>query len=204
MFGLTGGRICRHDAATWFRVENRRPGGATGRAAAAAKERACHGIRLHRQDTRRRSEQRHLTVDEHDDAWYRKYMGGAAMAMDYILREVPAEGRSARAGERAGLRRRPVDRHCHLRAEPDERQLQEPPLWVDRRCSGGRILPGRTEDGRVRRHRHQREVRQKPGLPLDQGWPVRAARRFRLLGHGDRAVRRHDHGASWATRGCRR
>ena len=30
-----------------------------------------------------------LTVDEHDDAWYRKYMGGAAAAMDYILREVP-------------------------------------------------------------------------------------------------------------------
>jgi aldehyde:ferredoxin oxidoreductase len=30
-----------------------------------------------------------LSVDEHDDAWYRKYMGGAAMAMDYILREVP-------------------------------------------------------------------------------------------------------------------
>src|SRR5262245_27358432 len=32
-----------------------------------------------------------VTVDEHDDAWYRKYMGGAAMAMDYILREVPAK-----------------------------------------------------------------------------------------------------------------
>src|SRR5687767_15849934 len=30
-----------------------------------------------------------VTVDEHDDAWYRKYMGGAALAMDYILREVP-------------------------------------------------------------------------------------------------------------------
>jgi len=23
-----------------------------------------------------------LSVDEHDDAWYRKYMGGAALAMD--------------------------------------------------------------------------------------------------------------------------
>ncbi len=30
-----------------------------------------------------------VTVDEHDDAWYRKYMGGAAMAMDYVLRGVP-------------------------------------------------------------------------------------------------------------------
>jgi aldehyde:ferredoxin oxidoreductase len=30
-----------------------------------------------------------LSVDQHDDAWYRKYMGGAALAMDYILREVP-------------------------------------------------------------------------------------------------------------------
>ena len=27
-------------------------------------------------------------VDQHDDAWYRKYMGGAALAMDCILREV--------------------------------------------------------------------------------------------------------------------
>lgn len=31
-----------------------------------------------------------LSVDEHDDAWYRRYMGGAALAMDYILRGVPA------------------------------------------------------------------------------------------------------------------
>src|SRR4051794_10047237 len=31
-----------------------------------------------------------VTVDEHDDAWYRTYMGGAALAMDYILREVRA------------------------------------------------------------------------------------------------------------------
>ena len=30
-----------------------------------------------------------VTVDEHDDAWYRKYMGGAAMSMAYILRFVP-------------------------------------------------------------------------------------------------------------------
>jgi aldehyde:ferredoxin oxidoreductase len=30
-----------------------------------------------------------VTVDEHDAAWYRKYMGGAALAMDYILRDVP-------------------------------------------------------------------------------------------------------------------
>ncbi len=30
-----------------------------------------------------------VTVDEHDDAWYRKYMGGAAMAKDYILGGVP-------------------------------------------------------------------------------------------------------------------
>ncbi len=30
-----------------------------------------------------------ITVDEHDDAWYRKYMGGAGLAMDYILRGVP-------------------------------------------------------------------------------------------------------------------
>ena len=30
-----------------------------------------------------------VTVDEHDDAWYRKYMGGAEMAMDYILRGAP-------------------------------------------------------------------------------------------------------------------
>jgi len=30
-----------------------------------------------------------LTVDQHDDDWYRKYMGGAAMAMDYILRDCP-------------------------------------------------------------------------------------------------------------------
>ena len=33
---------------------------------------------------------RELTVDEHDDAYYRKYLGGAAMAMDYILRDCPA------------------------------------------------------------------------------------------------------------------
>ena len=32
-----------------------------------------------------------VTVDEHDDAWYRKYMGGATMAMDYILRGVPPQ-----------------------------------------------------------------------------------------------------------------
>ncbi len=31
-----------------------------------------------------------LTVDEHDDAYYRKYVGGAALAMDYILRDCPA------------------------------------------------------------------------------------------------------------------
>ena len=30
-----------------------------------------------------------LSVDEHDDAWYRARMGGAAVAMDYILREMP-------------------------------------------------------------------------------------------------------------------
>ena len=30
-----------------------------------------------------------LTVDEHDDGWYRARMGGAAVAMDYILREMP-------------------------------------------------------------------------------------------------------------------
>ena len=30
-----------------------------------------------------------ITVDEHDDAWYCTYMGGAAIAMDYILRGVP-------------------------------------------------------------------------------------------------------------------
>ena len=31
-----------------------------------------------------------VTVDRHDDAYYRRYMGGAALAMDYILRECPA------------------------------------------------------------------------------------------------------------------
>lgn len=31
-----------------------------------------------------------ISVDHHDDDWYRKYMGGAAMAMDYILRDMPA------------------------------------------------------------------------------------------------------------------
>jgi len=35
-----------------------------------------------------------LSVDEHDDAWYRKYMGGVALAMDYILREVPPKADS--------------------------------------------------------------------------------------------------------------
>src|SRR5262245_50613944 len=32
-----------------------------------------------------------VTVDEHDDVWYRTYMGGAAIAMDYILRDVPPQ-----------------------------------------------------------------------------------------------------------------
>ena len=31
-----------------------------------------------------------LTVDQHDDAWYRTFMGGAAAGMEYILRGVPA------------------------------------------------------------------------------------------------------------------
>jgi aldehyde:ferredoxin oxidoreductase len=31
-----------------------------------------------------------VTIDRHDDAYYRKFMGGAALAMDYILRDVPA------------------------------------------------------------------------------------------------------------------
>src|SRR5215204_6339500 len=31
-----------------------------------------------------------VRIDRHDDAYYRKYMGGAALAMDYILRDVPA------------------------------------------------------------------------------------------------------------------
>lgn len=30
-----------------------------------------------------------LSVDEHDEAYYRKYLGGAALATEYILREVP-------------------------------------------------------------------------------------------------------------------
>jgi aldehyde:ferredoxin oxidoreductase len=30
-----------------------------------------------------------ITVDRHDDAWYRRYMGGAAVAMEYILRLMP-------------------------------------------------------------------------------------------------------------------
>ena len=99
-----------------------------------------------------------VTVDEHDDAWYRKYMGGAALAMDYILRERATKGRSARAGKRPRLRRRPPDRHRHLRPEPHERQLQEPPVRPDRRCPGRRVLPRRAEDGRLRRRRHQGEV----------------------------------------------
>ena len=33
-----------------------------------------------------------VAVDEHDDAWYRKYMSGAAMARDYISRGVPPQG----------------------------------------------------------------------------------------------------------------
>src|SRR5215217_6036627 len=32
-----------------------------------------------------------VTIDRHDDALYRRYMGGAALAMDYILREVPTK-----------------------------------------------------------------------------------------------------------------
>lgn len=31
-----------------------------------------------------------VKIDQPDEAYYRKYMGGAALAMDYILREVPA------------------------------------------------------------------------------------------------------------------
>ena len=30
-----------------------------------------------------------VRIDRHDDAWYRRSMGGAALAMDYILRDVP-------------------------------------------------------------------------------------------------------------------
>ena len=135
-----------------------------------------------------------VTVDEHDDACYRKYMGGAALAMDYILREVPPKADPLGPDNVLVFAVGPLTGTADLRAEPDERQRQEPAHRRDRRCPGGRLLPGRAEDRRVRRRRGQGQVAARPVYLWIKDGEDELRDASPVLGHGHRRVRGHDQG----------
>ena len=64
---------------------------------------------------------RQLSVEEPEEAFYRKYMGGSALAMYYLLRDMPPGVDSLGPDNDV---RQPADRRADLRAEPDDCSCQ--------------------------------------------------------------------------------
>ncbi len=103
-----------------------------------------------------------VEIETPPESFYRKYFGGSAMGMYYILKQTQPGHRPARARERPDHVGQPADRGADLRAEPHVRQR---PLAARRRHRGRavrRLLPGRDALRRLRRpgdHRARRPRR---------------------------------------------
>ena len=92
--------------------------------------------------------------------FYRKYMGGSAMGMYYILRDMPA-GADALAPENVlTLMTERDHRRADLGPEPPERQRQVPGQRGDRRFTVRRLFPGGAEVCRFRWHCGEGQSRQ--------------------------------------------
>ncbi len=83
-----------------------------------------------------------LTVEQPPESFYRKYMGGSAMGMFYILRDMQSGDGCPGSRERSDLDDQRDDRDAHLRAEPVERQRQVPGQWGYRQFPVRRFLSG--------------------------------------------------------------
>ena len=92
-------------------------------------------------------------IEEASEAFYRKYLGGSAMGMYYILREMPKGADplgqdnvlTLMAGVTTGA---PISGQSRLNANAKS------PISLDRRLAKRRILPRRVEIRGLRRYRH--------------------------------------------------
>ena len=87
-----------------------------------------------------------VTVDGTTTPTTARYMGGAALAMDYILRECPAHAdplgpENVLVFAVGPLTGTPISGQSRMSVN-----CQEPAHRRDRRCPGGRVLPRRAED----------------------------------------------------------
>ena len=137
-----------------------------------------------------------LTVEHPPESFYRKYLGGSAMGLHYILEGLKPGADALGPDNIFTLMLSPHHRRRHLRPEPRHGQRQVAAGGRHRRQPDGRLLPGRDEVRRLRRrggHRPRREAR----------LPVAARRRGRRSAHGRAARRRRTCGATpprkWTT-----
>ncbi len=82
-----------------------------------------------------------LTVEEPEEAFYRKYLGGSAMGMHYILRDMPKGRRSTWPRKCIDADGRRDDRRADLGSEPLECQCQVADQRRDWRLAKRRIFP---------------------------------------------------------------
>ena len=94
-----------------------------------------------------------LTIETPPESFYRTYLGGSAMGLYYILQEHQAGRRPARPGQRPDPDGQRADRRADLRPEPHDRQRPVAAGGRHRRQPVRRLLPGRDELRRLRRHR---------------------------------------------------
>ena len=123
------------------------------------------------------------TVETFDEAFYRRYPGGKALAAYHLLREMPAGADPLGPENVADPRDRPPHRGARLHGHALQRDR---PFAADRRLrrvGGRRLLGPRAQDGRARRdHPHRPLAR--AGLALGEGRRRRDPRRSRPLGPG--------------------
>jgi hypothetical protein len=103
-----------------------------------------------------------LEIETPPEMFYRKYMGGSAMGMVYILREMP-KGTDPLSPDNVMTVMLGVTTGASISGQS--------PLAFDRRYrrfAGGRLLPGRDEVRRFRRDRHQGEISETCLPHLDQ------------------------------------
>ncbi len=110
-----------------------------------------------------------LEVEEPPEAFYRKYMGGSAMGMYYILRDTPA-GVDPLAPENVLTLMTSVTTGAPISGQSRmNANAKSPVSGAIGDSQGRRLLPGRAEVRRVRRHRGQGPIAQ-AGLPDHPGW----------------------------------
>ncbi len=124
-----------------------------------------------------------IQIDEHDEAWYRTYMGGTNFGMYYILKHMPP-GADALGPENvltlmlSVLTGAPFSGQSRMTAN-----AKSPLTGAIGDCAGGRLLPGGDEERRFRRRRLSGQGGA-ARLPVAQRWAGRAARCLAPVGAG--------------------